>query len=94
MKKVYCLYIESRIVFVSTNLKACHQCLLHHLTEFDKDNLIGYSQITRMMKKYGHYRIDTRFGGSYFIWQYPVYIRFSTELFKDHKLNSKQKAHG
>lgn len=86
MKKIFCLYVGNQIVFVSTNLKACHKCMLHHITKFDMEHMIGYSQITRMIKKYGFYKIDTQFGGTYVLYQYPVYIRFSTELFGKSKI--------
>lgn len=85
-KKIFLLYIDSRIVFASSNLKASYECLLSNLPQFDKEDFISYSQIARTIKKKEFYLLKTQFIGTFKIVKLNVYNTFNLSHYdKFHK---------
>ena len=82
MKKAYILKLDTRIIFLSSKLRACYDCLMYHLPEYERKKMIGYPQMSRIMKKYDHYQIETNISGTFHMFRYPLYTIFSAEMFK------------
>ena len=76
-KNVFLLYIDSRIVFCSSNLKASYKCLISNLPQFDREDFISYSQIARRIKKKEYYILTTQFIGTFKIVKLNVYNTFN-----------------
>lgn len=54
-KKVYIVTIGSTVVFVTTNLKAAYEQLMHSVMYDDAKQFLSYPQVTRIINETGEF---------------------------------------
>ena len=63
VKTIYILAHGVNVLTVGSNLKVCYQAMKHFCPYTDKDMMISYSQLTRIMKKRNIFQLHTQFNG-------------------------------
>lgn len=51
MKKIYLLRHRSAVIMISSNLKACYDCIIYETPTHLHKHFKSYSQVTRLIKQ-------------------------------------------
>lgn len=76
MRKVYFVKRGDLVIFVSSNLKACHDCLCHHRLELDVRYFHTYMHVTRHMKGQNFYYVPSHSGPKWEILSFDLAPKF------------------